>query len=234
VAVRRASLPRRGAARGAAAAPRAKSPGRPKAPAAAAKPRAPKRWRIVPLTRERWSDFTALFGEKGACAGCWCMFCRLPSAEYRALRPDARKAAMRRLAASTRAPGLLAYDGDVAVGWIAVGPREHFRRLETSRVMAPVDALPAWSAPCFFIARTHRGRGLQSALLEAASAWAARHGAPAIEGYPVDTKGRRGTATFLWTGLPGAFERAGFREVARRAPTRPFRRRTLARRGRRG
>jgi len=27
-----------------------------------------------PLTRARWRDLEKLFGERGACAGCWCMY----------------------------------------------------------------------------------------------------------------------------------------------------------------
>ncbi len=184
-------------------------------------------WSFEPLTRARWADFAALFGEKGACGGCWCMWSRLPAKEYREKGPDGRRSAIRRLAGSDEPPGLLAYDGARAVGWIAVGPRASFRRLETSRVLAPVDAREVWSTPCFFVARSHRGRGLTCALIQAACLWAAARGATCVEGYPVDTRGRRQAAAFVWPGLPAAFAGAGFREVARRSPARPIVRRTL-------
>lgn len=184
-------------------------------------------WGFEPLTRERWADFVALFGDRGACAGCWCMWARLPAREYREKGPSGRRSAIRGLATSDEPPGLLAYDGMQAVGWIAVGPRAHFRRLETSRVLAPVDGREVWSTPCFFVARSHRGRGLSLALVRAACLWAAARGATCVEGYPVDTRGRREAAAFVWPGLPGAFEGAGFSEVARRSPTRPIMRRTL-------
>ena len=35
-----------------------------------------------PVTPERWSDFETLFGEKGACGGCWCMLWRLTRKEF--------------------------------------------------------------------------------------------------------------------------------------------------------
>lgn len=38
------------------------------------------RWTVEPATRERWSDLERLFGERGACGGCWCMHRRLPAA----------------------------------------------------------------------------------------------------------------------------------------------------------
>jgi GNAT superfamily N-acetyltransferase len=184
-------------------------------------------WSFEPLTRERWADFASLFGEKGACAGCWCMWMRLPAKEYREKGPEGRKSAIRRLAGSEEAPGLLAYEENRAVGWIAVGPREAFRRLETSRVMAPVDERDVWCTPCFFVARTHRRRGLTRALVEAACLWAAARGACCVEAYPVDTKGRTQAAAFIWHGVAAMFEAAGFREVARRSPMRPIMRRAV-------
>jgi GNAT superfamily N-acetyltransferase len=122
---------------------------------------------------------------------------------------------------------LLAYLDGVAVGWCAVAPRDDYVRLAGSRVLAPVDERPVWSAPCFFVAREARGRGVTVALLRAAAAYAAAHGADTIEGYPLDTRGARTPAAFAWWGLESAFAKAGFREVARRSPTRPIMRRRL-------
>jgi hypothetical protein len=31
-----------------------------------------------PLTPERWHDLEQLFGTRGACGGCWCMWWRVP------------------------------------------------------------------------------------------------------------------------------------------------------------
>jgi len=184
-------------------------------------------WRIEPLTAGRWSDFAKLFGPRGACAGCWCTWNRLTHAEFRTATPGQRRNRMRSIVRRETPPGLLAYDGAVAVGWVAVAPRTVYRRLETSRVLAPVDAAPVWSVTCFFVARTHRARGLTVALLEAACAFAASHGARRIEGYPVDPRGRAQPPAFVWPGLPSAFAAAGFHEVARRSPGRPIVRRVL-------
>jgi GNAT superfamily N-acetyltransferase len=184
-------------------------------------------WSFEPLTRDRWADFTTLFGEKGACAGCWCMWMRLPAKAYREKGPLGRRSAIHKLATSGVSPGLLAYEGDRAVGWIAVGPRESFRRLESSRVLAPVDARAVWSLPCFYIAPSHRRRGLTRALLEAACLWASAHGATCVEGYPVDSQGKQQPAAFMWHGAVAAFQGAGFHEVLRRSPTRPIVRRVV-------
>lgn len=182
--------------------------------------------KIVPLTRSRWKDFEALFGKNGACAGCWCQWIRLPAAEYRAVRGEGAKRAMKKLAAASRAPGLLAYDGGRAVGWVALGPRSDFRRLETSRALKPVDDKPVWSAPCFFVAKDARGKGATSALLKAASSFAKKSGAKILEGYPVET-GKRTADAFLWWGTASAFKKAGFREAARRTKVRPVMRKAL-------
>jgi hypothetical protein len=37
---------------------------------------------FFPLKKKRWSDFEALFGERGACGGCWCMLWRLKRKEF--------------------------------------------------------------------------------------------------------------------------------------------------------
>jgi len=184
--------------------------------------------RIAPLTPARWDDFVTLFGPRGACAGCWCMWPRRTSAEPTS-NGDMNRRAMRRIVAAGEPPGLLAYAAGKPVGWIAVAPRAAYRRLARSRVLAAVDAQPVWSAPCFFVARAWRGRGVTVALLRAAARWAAARGARLLEGYPIDPGRRRYAPTFAWHGLATAFRAAGFHEVARRSPTRPIMRRALRR-----
>jgi len=161
------------------------------------------------------------------------MYMRRPAAEFRRGTGEGNRRALRRLV-GRRPPGLLAYEGDEPVGWIAVAPREEFRRLENSRVLAPMEGERVWSAPCFFVRAGHRGRGLTAELLAAAAAYAARQGALALEGYPTVNRAERQAPAFVWTGFESTFRRAGFRELARRSPTRPILRRTLRPARRRG
>ncbi|MDP3541986.1 MAG: GNAT family N-acetyltransferase [Elusimicrobiota bacterium] len=182
---------------------------------------------IKPLTPSRWKDFEALFGPRGACAGCWCLWNRQTAAEFRANRGAKNKRHMRAIVRAGEVPGLLAYEGKRAVGWAALAPREAYRRLETSRVLKPVDGRSVWSVPCFFTAKEARGRGVTTALLEAAAAYAAKKGATMLEGYPIDTRGKKAPAAFVWWGLLPAFTRAGFKEAVRRSRTRPIMRRAL-------
>jgi GNAT superfamily N-acetyltransferase len=182
---------------------------------------------IHPVTPERWPDLERLFGERGACAGCWCMYWRLPRRELDRQKGEGNRRALRRLVRDGPAPGLIAYVAGEPVAWCAVGPRDGYPTLNRSRVLKPVDARPVWSVVCFFVQRGARGRGLTPALLRAAAAFARRNGADLLEGYPVDPGGRPYPPTFAYTGLLSAFRRAGFREAARRSPTRPIMRRRL-------
>ncbi|MBM3882272.1 MAG: GNAT family N-acetyltransferase [Verrucomicrobia bacterium] len=181
---------------------------------------------VHPLTPERWTDLEELFGARGACAGCWCMWWRRPAAIWQKHRGAGNRRALRTVTQRGPPPGLLAYAEGAAVGWCAVAPRAAYVRLATSRTLQPVDAEPVWSVPCFFVRKDYRGRGLVKALLDAAVAFAGRQGAPIVEGYPVEPAGRQADA-FVYTGLASAFRKAGFVEVARRSPTRPIMRRRL-------
>ena len=185
-----------------------------------------------PLVPERWADFEKLFGPRGACAGCWCMWWRLRRSDWNKGRGDGNRKAMRELVRSGDSPGILAYADGVPVGWCSVAPREEFATLERSRTLKRIDEEPVWSVVCFFIARPFRRKGLTVGLLKSAVAFAREKGARIVEGYPVAP--RKGTMpdAFAYTGLVSAFEAAGFVEAARRSPTRPIMRRAV--RGRRG
>lgn len=181
-------------------------------------------WRVEALQAERWADFVDLFGANGACAGCWCMYWKLPAGQYRRQCADhgaANRAAMQARVAAGATPGLLAYDGRQAIGWIALEPRADYPRLGASRILAPLDERPVWSLSCFFVRRGWRGRGVSTALLKAAIGYARSRGAACLEGYPQDPLKPMANA-FAWTGIAAVFRRAGFVECARRSPKRPI------------
>ena len=181
---------------------------------------------IRPLTSAWWPALEDLFGRAGASNGCWCMYWRI-GPRYRE-RPRAdNEHDLKQLAASTQPPGLLAFDGGTAVGWCELAPRTDLGWLAHARHLQPVDDLPVWSIPCFYIRRTHRGQGVMGALIEAALPVAALAGAPAVEAYPVDTA-VPGHTRNLFPGTASAFARHGFRVVARRKPDRPVMRRELS------
>ena len=183
--------------------------------------------RFEPLTDRTWPAFEALFGERGACAGCWCMYWRMARREYDAQRGAGTKRAMRRLVTKGRPTGVLAFEGSRAVGWCAIAPREDYPVLARSRILSPVDDQPVWSVVCFFVEKSSRRKGITAALLRAAAEHARKHGARIVEGYPVDPMGKQKVDTFVYTGLAPAFRKAGFVEIARRSETRPIMRLSL-------
>lgn len=182
---------------------------------------------VRPLTPETWEDLLQLFGEKGACAGCWCMWWRLTHAQFEEQKGPTNRQAMRDLVDAGTVPGVLAYDGSRPVGWCAVAPREAFTRLERSRILKPVDDTPVWSVVCFFVDKDYRNKGVSRRLLEAAKRWARDQGGRVLEGYPVEPTKDRAPPLFVFTGLAAAFKKAGFEECARRSPSRPIMRHKL-------
>ncbi|HEY1426233.1 MAG TPA: GNAT family N-acetyltransferase [Caulobacteraceae bacterium] len=183
------------------------------------------RFDIRPVTLQLWPQLEALFGKKGACNGCWCMYWRIGPAYHRRPR-DENRLALKGIVEAGPPPGLLAFDGGVAVGWCQVTPRTEIPWIDASRNLRRVDEAPVWSISCFYVRNKHRRRGVTKALVDAAVAYAAECGAAIVEAYPVDKAQPKG-ASNAFTGIASSFAKAGFTEVARRSPSRPIMRRVL-------
>jgi len=183
---------------------------------------------VQPLTRDRWDDLVELFSRPGGSIvrGCWCMYYRKSGGSGGLGRGKANKRAMKALVDGGTVPGLIAYRDRRPVGWISLGPREDYARLERSRVMKRVDEKPVWSIVCFFVDSKERGQGITRALLRGAIDYARSNGATLLEAYPIDKKARS-HPDFMWFGAKSLYDHAGFREVARRKETRPVVRRGL-------
>lgn len=177
---------------------------------------------MTPVSVSRWKDLEQLFGPNGGCAGCWCMWFRISSSEFRARHGEHNRRALRRLVGGATAPGVIAYQRGQPVGWCAVAPRDQYPRILRSRPLAPVDDRPAWAVTCFYIAPALRSAGVSRPLLEGAVKLARRHGARLIEGYPIDPVTRQITNSEAYHGLESTFRSCGFREVERRSPNRPI------------
>jgi GNAT superfamily N-acetyltransferase len=183
---------------------------------------------IHPLTADRWDDLATLFDRPGDPKGCWCMFWRVRGREFDKLWGAGARRAFREVVEAGPPPGLLAYRDGTPVGWCAVAPRDTYPRVLRSRVLGPADDAPAcWAVVCFYVVRAERRGGVAAALLEAAVAFAADHGATVVEGYPKDTEGTRKAANELFVGSMAMFAEAGFEEAARNSPTRPVMRRRV-------
>jgi GNAT superfamily N-acetyltransferase len=179
--------------------------------------------RVLPLTPGRWRHLEDLFGDNGACGGCWCMWWRITRAEWTRQKGEANRRAFHEYVTSGERPGLLAFAGRRPVGWIAVEPRERYPVLQRSRTVKPIDDEPVWSITCFFIRKGHRRRGVASALIRAAMDHVRARGGEIVEAYPIDpTTDNPLPDAFAWHGTMAMFSREGFIEVARRSPTRPI------------
>ncbi|WP_423832805.1 N-acetyltransferase family protein [Streptomyces manipurensis] len=171
---------------------------------------------VRPATADLWDDVRTVLQPKKSAHTCWCMAWRLTTGEYGRMTAEERGEHLRTLTEKADPPpGVLGFlDGEVA-GWCNVAPRRRLDRLTASKTITPVDDLPVWSVTCFVVRKEHRGKGVASGLLEGAVEHARAHGAPAVEGYPVDPEGGRVNPTLAYVGTMDMFERAGFRRVQR-------------------
>jgi GNAT superfamily N-acetyltransferase len=184
-------------------------------------------WTVRPLTPDRWPQLEELFGRVGACNGCWCMYWRIGGA-YNQRPREKNKAAFKAVVKKGPPPGLLAFEGDKVVGWAQLTPRAVLPHLDRGRFTRKLDDVPVWSLTCFFIRKGHRGKGVMTALLDAAIDYAKAMKAPALEAYPVKTDTKRSNSG-MYTGAASSFMRAGFKTAAVPAPHRPLMRLELAR-----
>ena len=122
---------------------------------------------VRPLTPDLWPALEDLFGENGACNGCWCMYARIGSA-YRKRPREENRAAFRTIVRRGPPPGLLAFNSEVPVGWCQLTPRESVPWLDRTWRLKRVDDVPVWSLSCLYVRIGFRRQGVTSQLIEAA------------------------------------------------------------------
>src|SRR5690242_14449929 len=105
---------------------------------------------VRPLTPDLWPQLEELFGPVGACNGCWCMYWRIGSA-YNKLPREKNKASFKAVVKKGPPPGILAFAGDLCVGWAQVTPRASLAKLGNSRFTQAVDDKPVWAVSCFYV-----------------------------------------------------------------------------------
>jgi GNAT superfamily N-acetyltransferase len=162
-----------------------------------------------------FEDVKTMVGPKRPDANvCWCLSYRLvTSKENRELVGPARAERVKQFCREDPPPGVLAYDGDEVVGWAGVHPRADTSFARNRRI-PHVDDLDVWSVWCIRVRPGHRGTGISHHLLAGAVEFARDHGAPAIEGYPLDNQGKKIDLTMAYVGTRSLFERAGFTKAA--------------------
>jgi GNAT superfamily N-acetyltransferase len=182
--------------------------------------------RVRPLRRGDWKIVETLFTQRGACGGCWCMWWRVERGgrlwEFSKGEPNRR--ALKQRIEKDEVHAVLAFADGAPVGWCSFGPRTTFPRLETVKALRGRYPDDTWSIVCFFVPARWRGRGIATALLDAAAERAFQLGAGRLEGYPVvpKEKSKPVPAAFAWTGVPSLFRKAVFRRRRRAASLRPI------------
>ena len=192
--------------------------------------------RFREIGKNDWPVIRQLFGRRGACGGCWCMPGRREKGgqAWEKAKGEPNRRAFKKLVESGRALGIIAVREREAVGWCSFGRRSDFPRLERTKAYRydpdahPVDGEPgeerAWAINCLFLNKEYRGRGLSGQMVEAAVRAIRKRKGKLIEAYPVTlTKdGKQLPPAFSFTGPEIVFQRLGFKEVQRLAPTRPL------------
>jgi ribosomal protein S18 acetylase RimI-like enzyme len=167
-----------------------------------------------PLSVSTWESLLKLFGDRGACGGCWCMTWRLQNKEYEKNKGANNRELLYQLVKGEEPLGMIAFDDAEPIGWCSVSPREKLCKLETSRILKKIDSRPVWSITCIFIKRQYRKRGISPLLITETSAYAFSHGAKIIEAYPLVSESNRMIPDlFAYYGLSNSFKKAGFKKV---------------------
>jgi len=174
------------------------------------KPRA--RFRIRELGRGTWPDFVRVMEKhNGVWGGCWCVTFHLkPGGSSQAA--GSRRAYKEKLVRANQSHAALVYDGANVVGWAQFGPPSELPgRMGGVRKLGV--APPEWRITCFFVDRDRRREGIAEAALEGALRMIAAKGGGTVDGYPIATREKPYSSSFLWGGTESMFAESGFRPV---------------------
>lgn len=181
------------------------------------------------LAPEDWRDLESLFGERGACGGCWCMHWRIPRGGkmWTTVKGEPNRRAFQTLVQQGQSHGILAYATKTLIGWCSFGRRSDFPRTETVKAYRfPGDGSDqvVWAINCFYLMKEYRGIGIAHGLAEAAVRAIRKRRGKIIEAYPVTVtaQGTRLPAAFSFTGTEPMFKRLGFKAVQKISPSRPL------------
>jgi len=120
-------------------------------------------------------------------SACYCRFWDDPSdpeGESGGDRRERYRALVTQLIQRGRHRGLLAYADGTVVGWCNAKARLAYTMPRRIAQTPATDADRVGSTVCFTVAKDHRGKGVASALLDAACASFRREGLSVAEGYP--------------------------------------------------
>lgn len=143
---------------------------------------------LTPALLPDWLAFfdRDAFADNPDWGGCYCramLFEGGMDAWDAACASGENRAAMSARIEAGRVTGLLAYDGERAVGWCQFGARSGFRPLP-GRLVPIEEPTSVGSIVCFVVAEPYRRKGVATSLLRAACDALARTGLAVAEAYP--------------------------------------------------
>jgi GNAT superfamily N-acetyltransferase len=161
------------------------------------------------LDSSTWSDQERVLEKhNGVWGGCWCVAFHLKRSEEKEWSGKHRTL-KEKLVRANRSHAALVYSGPDVVGWCQFGPP-----LELPGRMGGYGKLdvapPDWRITCFFVDRDHRREGIAKVALEGALRMIADRGGGAVDGYPINTRGKPYSSSFLWGGTESMFAKLGF------------------------
>jgi GNAT superfamily N-acetyltransferase len=164
-----------------------------------------------PLDAGTWDAFARLLDKhNGAGFGCWCTWFH-PRCKDQGIDVEPGRPYKELLVREGRAHAAVVFEGEVAVGWCQLGPPAELPRIfHRKEYEAGLVSLPDYRLTCIFVDRNHRREGVAAVALDAALDLIARAGGGVVEAYPQDTAGKKISASFLYSGTRGMFEKAGF------------------------
>ncbi len=161
------------------------------------------------LGSSTWPDFERVVEKhNGVWGGCWCTAFHLKRSEEKEWAGK-RRALKEKLVRADRSHAALVYNESDVVGWCQFGPP-----LELPGRMSGYGKLdlapPDWRITCFFVDRDHRREGVSKVALQGALRMIASEGGGTVDGYPIDTRGKPYSSSFLWGGTHSMFTEFGF------------------------
>jgi len=164
------------------------------------------------LGEETWPDFARIVEKHhGVWGGCWCTAFHLKRSEEKQWSGK-HKELKERLVRANHSHAALVYDRADVVGWCQFGPPAELPGRMSG--YGKLDAAPPdWRITCFFVDRDRRKRGVSHAALQGALRIIASKGGGAVDGYPIDTRGKPYSSSFLWGGTHSMFTEFGFRPL---------------------
>ncbi len=170
------------------------------------------RFRIRELGKRTWPDFVRIMEKhNGVWGGCWCVTFHLNRNEEKKWTGQHRKL-KEKLVQENRSHAALVYDGANVVGWCQFGPPSELPA-RMGGFLKLGAAPPDWRITCFFVDSDRRKEGVAEAALGGALGMIAAKGGGTVDGYPIATRGKPYSSSFLWGGTESMFAEAGFRPI---------------------